>query len=76
MESGSEYDAPRTNDAGHSSDICVLVTMPLPLSMGQITGQANTFRHSYKSWMASAKVEPSQMKDLMRHSDIASTMNV
>lgn len=36
----------------------------------------HTFRHSYKSWMASAKVEPAQMKDLMRHSDIATTMNV
>jgi integrase len=36
----------------------------------------HTFRHSYKSWMASAKVEPSQMKDLMRHADISTTMNV
>jgi integrase len=36
----------------------------------------HTFRHSYKSWMASAKIEPAQMKDLMRHSDIATTMNV
>ncbi len=36
----------------------------------------HTFRHSYKTWMASAKVEPAQMKDLMRHSDIATTMNV
>ena len=36
----------------------------------------HTFRHSYKAWMAEAKVAPSQMKDLMRHSDIATTMNV
>ena len=36
----------------------------------------HSFRHSYKTWMASAKVDPAQMKDLMRHSDIATTMNV
>ena len=35
-----------------------------------------TFRHSYKSWMAAAKISPAQMKDLMRHSDIETTMNV
>jgi integrase len=36
----------------------------------------HTFRHSYKAWMASAKVSPAQMKDLMRHSNIATTMDV
>jgi integrase len=36
----------------------------------------HTFRHSYKSWMAAAKIGPAQMKDLMRHSDIETTMNV
>jgi integrase len=36
----------------------------------------HSFRHSYKMWLASAKISPSQMKDLMRHSDIETTMNV
>jgi integrase len=36
----------------------------------------HTFRHSYKSWMAGAKISPAQIKDLMRHSDIETTMNV
>jgi integrase len=36
----------------------------------------HTFRHSYKTWMAAAKVSPAQMKDLMRHADIETTMNV
>ncbi len=36
----------------------------------------HTFRHSYKTWMAAAKVSPSQMKDLMRHADISTTMDV
>jgi integrase len=42
-----------------------------------ITGLGwHTFRHSYKTWMAAAQVNPAQMKDLMRHSDIQTTMNV
>jgi integrase len=36
----------------------------------------HTLRHSYKSWMAAAKIGPAQMKDLMRHSDISTTMDV
>jgi len=36
----------------------------------------HTLRHSYKAWMASAKIGPAQMKDLMRHADIETTMNV
>jgi integrase len=36
----------------------------------------HTFRHSYKSWLAAAKVEPGHMKQLMRHADISTTMNV
>ena len=36
----------------------------------------HTLRHSYKSWMATANISPAQMKDLMRHSDIETTMNV
>jgi integrase len=42
-----------------------------------ITGLGwHTLRHSYKSWMAAAQVNPAQMKDLMRHSDISTTMDV
>lgn len=36
----------------------------------------HTLRHSYKSWLANAKVAPAKMKDLMRHSDISTTMDV
>jgi integrase len=36
----------------------------------------HTFRHSYKSWMSSARIVPAEMKDLMRHSDISTTMDV
>ena len=35
----------------------------------------HTLRHSYKSWMASAKVNPAAMKDLMRHANISTTMD-
>jgi integrase len=36
----------------------------------------HTLRHSYKSWMAGAGVSPAHMKDLMRHSEISTTMDV
>jgi integrase len=36
----------------------------------------HAIRHSYKSWMAAAKVNPAIMKDLMRHADFQTTMDV
>ena len=36
----------------------------------------HSIRHSYKSWMAAAKINPAHTRDLMRHSDIATTMDV
>jgi integrase len=49
---------------------------PAAMRLGITNLGWHTFRHSYKSWMATAKVSPAQMKDLMRHSDIETTMNV
>jgi integrase len=49
---------------------------PAALKLGIAGLGWHTFRHSYKSWMATAKISPAQMKDLMRHSDIETTMNV
>ena len=49
---------------------------PAALKLGIMGVGWHTFRHSYKSWMAAAKIGPAQMKDLMRHSDIETTMNV
>jgi integrase len=36
----------------------------------------HTFRHSYRTWLTSQQVDLGRTKDLMRHSDIATTMNV
>jgi integrase len=49
---------------------------PAALKLGITNLGWHSLRHSYKSWMAAAKISPAQMKDLMRHSDIETTMNV
>lgn len=36
----------------------------------------HTFRHSYRSWMNDAGATPEQQRDLMRHTDIATTLNI
>lgn len=36
----------------------------------------HTFRHSYRTWMSSQNIDTATMKDLMRHADISTTMNV
>jgi integrase len=60
------------------SDATILANYikPAALKLGIKGVGWHTFRHSYKSWMAAAKISPAQMKDLMRHSDIETTMNV
>jgi integrase len=69
--------------AGHKtgspySDATILDNHLKPAALGLgIQGLGwHTLRHSYKSWMAATKISPAQMKDLMRHSDIETTMNV
>lgn len=36
----------------------------------------HSLRHSYKSWQGSTTATPSQLKDLMRHADIKTTMDI
>jgi integrase len=36
----------------------------------------HSIRHSYKSWLVAAKINPAHMKDLMRQCDISTTMDV
>ena len=36
----------------------------------------HALRHSYRTWMNSAKITAGTAKDMMRHADIATTMNV
>jgi integrase len=36
----------------------------------------HTFRHSFKSWLGNGKATLSQLKDAIRHADIATTANV
>jgi integrase len=63
---------------GPYSDATILnnYIKPAALKIGIKGVGWHTFRHSYKSWMAAAKISPAHMKHLMRHSDIETTMNV
>lgn len=36
----------------------------------------HTFRHSYRSWLRAAGASPEEQRDLMRHTDITTTLNV
>jgi integrase len=70
------FPSPRTGGPYSDSTILTDHLKPAAVRMG-IKGLGwHTFRHSYKSWLATAKVEPSRIKDLMRHADISTTMNV
>jgi integrase len=81
-KSGQPHDSawvfanPKTGSPYSDSTILSKYIKPaaLKLELGRVGW--HTFRHSYKSWMASAKISPAQMKDLMRHSDISTTMDV
>jgi integrase len=70
------FPSPKTGHPYSDSTILAKYIKPAARKLG-IEGLGwHTFRHSYKSWMASAKINPAQMKDLMRHSDISTTMDV
>lgn len=67
---------PKTGGPYSDSTILTRHLKPAAAALG-INGLGwHTFRHSYKAWMAAANVSPAQMKDLMRHADIGTTMNV
>jgi integrase len=67
---------PKTGSPYSDSTILTRYLKPAAKKIG-IEGLGwHMFRHSYKTWMASAKINPALMKDLMRHSDISTTMDV
>ena len=75
-ESSWVFPSPRTGGPYSDSSILCDHLKPAAARLG-ISGIGwHAFRHSYKSWLAAAKVEPSRIKDLMRHADISTTMNV
>jgi integrase len=67
---------PKTGRPYSDSTILTRYLKPAAKKIGVEGLGWHSFRHSYKSWMAAAKVNPATMKDLMRHSDIATTMDV
>ncbi len=67
---------PKTGSPYSDSTILTNYLKPSAAKLG-IKGLGwHTLRHSYKSWMAAAKIVPAHMKDLMRHANIETTMDV
>jgi integrase len=70
------FASPRTGRPYSADTIRTRYLGPAALNVGIKGFGWHSIRHSYKSWMAAAKINPAHMKDLMRHSDIATTMDV
>jgi integrase len=70
------FASPRTGRPYSADTIRTRYLGPAALKVGIKGFGWHSIRHSYKSWMAAAKINPAHMKDLMRHSDIATTMDV
>jgi integrase len=70
------FPSPRTGHCYSDSAILSNYLKPAAAKLGILGFGWHTFRHSYKSWLADAKVNPAEMKDLMCHSDIPITMDV
>jgi integrase len=70
------FPSPRSGHPYSDSTILARHLKPAAAKLG-INGLGwHTFRHSYKTWLATAKVPSAIMKDMMRHSDISTTMDV
>jgi integrase len=76
------FPSPRTGGPYSDSTILTDHIKPAAMKLGIVESRStkgvgwHTFRHSYKEWMAGKGVAPSVQKDLMRHADIETTMNV
>jgi len=70
------FPSPVTGGPMSASTMLTDYLKPTAARLGIIGIGFHSIRHSYKQWMADAKVSPSTMKDLMRHADFATTMDV
>ena len=49
---------------------------PVAEQLGLPKAGWHMLRHSYKSWQGSSNAKPAELKDLMRHADISTTMDI
>jgi len=69
------FASPRTGRPYSADTIRTDYLIPVSRKLGIKGFGWHSIRHSYKSWMAAKKINPAHMKDLMRHSAIATTMD-
>ncbi|HTW81433.1 MAG TPA: tyrosine-type recombinase/integrase [Terracidiphilus sp.] len=70
------FPSPRTGGPYSDSTILTDYLKPAAAKLGIKGIGWHTFRHSYRSWLSASGVKDAHAKDLMRHSDIKTTMNV
>ena len=75
---GSEWVFPSPITGGCRSADTILhdYIKPAAAKLGLPKVGWHTFRHSYKSWQSKGGATLSQLKDMMRHSDITTTANI
>jgi integrase len=70
------FASPKTGRPYSASTILTRYLKPAAAKAGVQGFGWHSLRHSYKSWMNEEKVPVGTMKDLMRHADVSTTMDV
>jgi integrase len=70
------FTSPRTGRPYSASTMLTRYLKPAAEKAGVQGFGWHSLRHSYKSWCSAEKIAPGMMKDLMRHADIGTTMDV
>ena len=75
-QAGWLFPSPVTGGCRSADTILGDYIKPIAIKIGLPKIGWHTLRHSYKSWQGSSDAKPSQLKDMMRHADISTTMDV
>jgi integrase len=70
------FPSPVTGGCMSADTILAKKIKPVAAELGLPKIGWHTLRHSYKAWQSSGTATLSQLKDLMRHSDITTTANI
>ncbi|WP_263377464.1 tyrosine-type recombinase/integrase [Granulicella paludicola] len=70
------FPSPKTGTPMRGDTILHKHIKPTALLLGLPKIGWHSLRHSYKSWQGSTTATPAQLKDMMRHADIKTTMDI
>lgn len=75
-KTGWMFPSPVTGRCMSADTILSKKIKPVLLQLGLPKIGWHSIRHSYKSWIGGSTATPSQQKDMMRHADISTTMDI